>query len=166
MSDYELTGTRVEVLRHIPYGIHIITTRDHEGLHAASLSWVMQTSFEPTRLAVALRTPSRILQHVLNSKVFALNLIGREQAAMAQAFFQYVRAGFDQDTLHGYRCRPGETACPLFVEAAAWIECQNVCTMQDCGDHTLIIADVGEVGMRPGAFAPLGLWESPWSYGG
>ena len=43
MSDYELTGTRVEVLRHIPYGIHIITTRDHEGLHAASLSWVMQT---------------------------------------------------------------------------------------------------------------------------
>ena len=48
MSDYELTGTRVEVLRHIPYGIHIITTRDHEGLHAASVLSLIHIS-EPTR---------------------------------------------------------------------------------------------------------------------
>lgn len=166
MSDFKLTGTRVEVLRHIPYGIHIITTRDSEGLHAASVSWVMQMSFEPTRVAVALRTSSRILQHVLNSEVFALNIMTREQDQMAQAFFHYIHAGFDQNTLNGYRCRPGETACPLFVDAAAWIECQNMCSIEDCGDHTLIIADVVEAGMRPGVFTPLGLWESPWSYGG
>ncbi len=166
MSHSELTATRVEVLRRLSYGVYIITTRDSKGLHAATVSWAMQTSFEPTRLAIALRATSRILQHILNSKVFALNILIREQSDIAQAFFSYAHTGFDSDMFNGFGCRPGETACPLFVDAAAWIECQNVCTMQDCGDHTLIIADVLEAGMRPDPFVPLNLWESPWSYGG
>lgn len=166
MSDYALTGTRIEVLRRIPYGIHIITTRDAKGLHAATVSWVMQTSFEPTRVATALRTSSRILKHILASQVFALNLLARGQEEMAQHFFQYSTSGFDESSCHGFRCRPGETACPLFVEAAAWIECANVQTLDNLGDHTVLVADVVEAGMRTEAALPLVLHESPWSYGG
>lgn len=166
MNDYELTGTRIEVLRRIPYGIHIITTRDATGLHAATVSWAMQTSFEPTRIAVALRTPSRILQHIAASRVFALNLLARGQEDMAQMFFQYTTAGFEESTCHGFRCRPGETACPLFVEAAAWIECANVQTLDNLGDHTVLVGDVVQAGMRVEAAPPLVLHESPWSYGG
>ena len=166
MDDFELTQTRVDVLRHIPYGIHVITTRTNSGLHAASVSWVMQTSFEPTRLAVALRKPSRILQQIALSNVFALNLLAQHQSTIAQAFFEYTSCGFDQNELHGYRCRPGETACPLLVDAAAWIECQHAKMLDALGDHTLIIADVVEAGMRSEKSDPLALWQSPWSYGG
>ncbi|QLQ05671.1 MAG: flavin reductase [Anaerolineae bacterium] len=67
----------------------------------------MQTSFG-SRIVTALRTSSRILEHILRSRVFALNLLAQGQEEMVQHFFQYSTSGFDESSCHGYRCRPGK----------------------------------------------------------
>ena len=69
------------VLRMIPYGMYVLTTKSKDGndVGAATVNWLTQTSFSPPLIAVGVKADSGAHQHIKDTGVFAVNVIGTEQ---------------------------------------------------------------------------------------
>ena len=77
-------------LRMIPYGMYVLTTKSQDGedVGAATVNWLTQTSFSPPLVAVGIKADSGTHQHIKDTGVFAVNVIGSEQKDMAFTFFK------------------------------------------------------------------------------
>ena len=125
-------------LRHIPYGVHIVTTRSSQGDHGLTASWVMQVSKAPPMIAVALQRESKSAVAVSAAGAFAVNLLGVRDASMAEKFFTPVdRFGAPPQPV----VSRGVLQLPLLGEAIGWLECQ-VRQQWEAGDHTLFLGEV------------------------
>ena len=135
-------------LRMIPYGMFILTTKSKDGqnIGAATVNWVTQTSFAPPLVAVGVKADSGSHQHIKDTGVFAVNIIGKEQINTAFNFFKsHEREG---NSIGGETFEDGaETGCPLFLNSPAWWECKIVGEVAH-GDHTLFVGEVLEAGVR------------------
>jgi flavin reductase (DIM6/NTAB) family NADH-FMN oxidoreductase RutF len=134
------------VLRMIPYGLFILTSQGPDDqVAAAAVNWVTQTSFKPPMVTVAVRADSFAHSLIQSSGVFALNVLGKDQGAVAFAFFKpTVRDGM---TLSGETFRYGETGAPIFENAPAYVECRVIGSITG-GDHTVFTAEVVAVGLK------------------
>lgn len=138
-------------LRMIPYGIYVLTARgSDDSVAAATVNWVTQTSFKPPLVAVAVKADSGAHGIVKSSRAFALNVLGKGQQKLAFAFFK--PASVEGDTISGEKFRAGSTGAPLLDNAAAFVECRVVNSVEG-GDHTVFVAEVIEAGV---AKAPSG----------
>jgi len=138
--------TKKTVLRMIPYGLFVLTSRgDNDQVAAAAVNWVTQTSFKPPLIAVAVRADSFAHTLIQESGVFALNALGKDQAAAAFAFFKpTVREGM---TLSGEPFHDGETGCPILDNFPAFAECRVAGSLA-VGDHTIFAGEVVAVGLK------------------
>jgi len=128
----------------IPYGLYVLTGETTDGdIAAATVNWVTQASFDPPLLAVAVKADSAIHAIIKESQVFALNVLGKGQQQCAFAFFK--PAERDGNTIGGHAYHSGETGAPLLDDAAAFIECTLVGTIER-GDHSLFLGEVVEAG--------------------
>ncbi len=82
---------------------------------------------------------------------------------LAQDLFKpTVREG---DRLNGHPFEPSPTfGLPLLVEPPYWLEAE-VREILKLGDHSLVVAEVVEAGVRFEA-KPLVMWDTDWFYGG
>lgn len=155
-------------LRMIPYGLYVLTasTEDAEsgvpGVNAATVSWFSQAAFEPPRVVVALRNGSGIWRRVQAAGVFALNLLGTGQKALASTFFRRVEP--EGNTIGGAAFHIGVTGAPILDDVPAYLECRVIQTF-DAGDHTLFLADILAAGIQNDLDA-LTMDETGWRYGG
>ncbi|HSJ52435.1 MAG TPA: flavin reductase family protein [Anaerolineae bacterium] len=150
------------VLRLIPYGLYVLTARTADGLNAATVSWLIQASFDPPRIVVGLRKESGIWQRVQTAGTFAVNVLGTGQKEAASAFLRHVEP--EEGTLAGHPYHEGATGAPILDGAPAFLECRVVASL-DAGDHTLFLADVIEAGVG-GEGEALTLADTGWHYGG
>ena len=135
-------------LRMIPYGMFVLTTKSKEGqdVGAATVNWITQTSFQPPLVAVGVKADSSAHQHIKETAVFAVNIIGKEQKDMAFTFFKTNQR--EENTIGGEAFDVGqETGCPLLLSSPAWWECKVVGEVAK-GDHTLFVGEVVEAGIR------------------
>lgn len=134
-------------LRMIPYGVHVVTAIDPTGLISAStVHWVMQTSFDPPVVAVALPSDGLIYGAVRASNRFALHMLGRDDAAEAFAF-RTRPAVVDGNMLSGWKFELSKSGLPLLDNAVAVLECY-VRAVLEFGDHFPVIAEVVEAHVR------------------
>ena len=135
-------------LRMIPYGMYILTTKSQDGqeVGAATVNWLTQASFAPPLVAVGVKADSSSHQHIRDTGVFAVNIIGKEQINTAFNFFRsHEREG---DSIGGEAFESGaETGCPLLLSSPAWWECRIVGEVAH-GDHTVFVGEVMEAGVR------------------
>lgn len=165
MNDHEQTANIRAALRSLQYGLHILTCGRGAASHAATVTWVMQASLRPRRVAVGVRKDSHIYPALRDYGCFALNVVGEQQEALAATFFKYVPV-IDQ-RFEGYAFEDGPaTGAPLLQDAVAWLECRIVEEANAAGDHCLFIADVLAGGVRQPAAKALSLAATGWSYGG
>ena len=76
-------------LRMIPYGIYVLTADDGKGnVAAATVNWVTQTAFAPPLVVVGVKTDAGAYGIIKSTKNFALNMLGKEQRALAFTFFK------------------------------------------------------------------------------
>jgi flavin reductase (DIM6/NTAB) family NADH-FMN oxidoreductase RutF len=134
-------------------------------IHAATISWASQVSFQPPLVMVALRRNSHLAQAVRKAHRFALNILAADQPAMAEKFFGHLVVPADATSLAGYPFRAGAAHCPLLTDALAWLECRLAAEPPTPGDHSLLLGEVTGAGVRR-PDAPLVLWNTPWFYGG
>lgn len=133
-------------LRMIPYGVFIATSFDEAtgDLAAQTVHWVMQTSFDPPLVMVALDTGSELYRVVRASNRIALHMLGRDDAAEAFAFrlgrVQRKR-GPEGDFLNGHPVTGGRAHLPLLLHAVAVIECRIIAAVE-FGDHHPVLAEV------------------------
>jgi flavin reductase (DIM6/NTAB) family NADH-FMN oxidoreductase RutF len=134
------------VLRMIPYGLYILTSENEEGeIGAATVSWVTQSSFEPPFIVVGLKADSFNHKIIMESKAFALNILGKGQQSLAVKFFK--TAEIDGLTISGEPYRKGKTGAPILDTTPAFIEC-TLFDRVEGGDHSVMVGQVVEVGLK------------------
>lgn len=165
MHDSEqLAGMRA-ALRSLHYGLCVLTVGRGSAAHAATITWVMQASLRPRRVAIGVRKDSHIYPQLQQHGAFALNVVGEGREALAAAFFKYVPA--EDQRFAGHPFEDGAaTGSPLLLDAIAWLECRTVEESNASGDHGLFVADVLAGGVRQPAIKALSLAATGWTYGG
>jgi flavin reductase (DIM6/NTAB) family NADH-FMN oxidoreductase RutF len=160
-----VTDVRNDALRLLSNGLYVLTACLSDTIHAATVSWVSQVSFQPPLVMVALQRNSHLAHAVRKAHRFAINILGAEQDALAEKFFAHLTAPAGTQSLAGYAVRDGAAHCPLLTDAMAWIECRFAAELATPGDHSLMLGEVTGAGIRRSG-APIVLWNTPWSYGG
>jgi len=134
-------------LRMIPYGVHVVTAMAPDGtMAAATVHWVTQTSFEPPVVAVALPARGLAYAAIRASNLFALHMLGRDDAAEAHSF-QTRDAVREGDTLSGWGFAQSPSGLPLLDNAVAILECELRAVLE-FGDHHPMIAEVVQAHVR------------------
>jgi flavin reductase (DIM6/NTAB) family NADH-FMN oxidoreductase RutF len=160
-----LTDVRSDALRLLSSGLYVLTTCVADTIHAAAVSWVSQVSFEPPLVLVALRRNSHLAHAVSKTHRFALNILGSNQASLAEPFLGLVTLPAEERTIAGLAFRSSAAHCPLLTDSLGWLECRLAAEPPTPGDHCLLLGEVTGAGIRR-ADAPLTLWDTPWTYGG
>ena len=128
------------VLRMIPYGIYVLTADDGKGnIAAATVNWVTQTAFAPPRLVVGVKADSGAYATIKAGGHFALNMLGKDQKALAFTFFR--PADVADGKISGQAYRRGETGAPILIEALGAVECR-VAQIVEEGDHHIVVGEV------------------------
>jgi flavin reductase (DIM6/NTAB) family NADH-FMN oxidoreductase RutF len=134
------------VLRMIPYGIYVLTADDGKGnIAAATVNWVTQTAFAPPLVVVGVKTDSGAYQVLKTARTFALNMLGKDQKAVAFTFFKPTQVSDGKISGQGYR--KGATGAPILSEAPGAVECKVVSIVEQ-GDHHIVVGEVIEAHLQ------------------
>jgi flavin reductase (DIM6/NTAB) family NADH-FMN oxidoreductase RutF len=121
------------VLRMIPYGIYVLTADDGKGnIAAATVNWVTQSAFAPPLVVVGVKADSGTYETVKAARVFALNMLGKDQKGLAFTFFRPVDV--TDGKLSGQTYRKGDSGAPILADAPGAVECR-VTEIIAQGDH-------------------------------
>ncbi len=130
------------VLRMIPYGIYVLTTDDGAGnLAASTVNWVTQSAFAPPLVVVGVKADSGTYKALKTAQTFALNMLGKDQKALAFTFFR--PADVSDGKISGQAYRKGTTGAPLLVDAPGAVECRVTAVIKQ-GDHHIVVGEVVE----------------------
>lgn len=130
------------VMRMIPYGIYVLTADDgHGNIAAATVNWVTQTAFAPPLIVLGVKTDSGAYKVLQGSRKFVLNMLSKEQKALAFTFFR--PADVSDGKISGQPFRTGANGAPILTEAPGALEC-SITTIVEQGDHHIVVAEVTE----------------------
>ena len=153
-----------EALRRIPYGLYVIGVRgkDESEMNALVASWVMQCSFDPPLVVVAMRNPSHSYSLLKAGKVFSVNLLDKGERRILRTLEKPSLARGDKLGKVGHV--EEDTGAPILRRAFAYLECK-VRKVYEPGDHALVIGEVVHAGVRDKGES-LSCADLKWHYGG
>lgn len=128
-------------LRSVPYGLYLAGTRAKDGTQSVSLvSWFTQTSFAPPLVVVGMHKEGNAYQHVQETGMMVLNLLGAGDAETLKGFYKHVdvvdgKAGA-LDVTQG-----AATGCPVLPALPAALELRKVDELEG-GDHAPVLFEV------------------------
>ncbi len=151
------------MLRKIPHGLYICGVKDGEELNGFTVSWLMQSSFEPPLVVNCIKKDTGSHEMLKKTGVFTISFLESGQKDMAAKFFKpQSRVGnkfADVDFYEGV-----ETGCPIISDSLGYVECKVIGSVEQ-GDHSVFVAQVIGAGIhREGE--PLLLESTGWNYGG
>ena len=150
-------------LRKIPHGVYVVGLKHDAQVNAFTATWLTQVSFTPPLVALGIRKDSHSLEMMTQGKVFSVNLLGKDQKAVAEHFVK--PATVIGEKLKDVKYRAGKTGAPILEDAIAFFECEVREIANQHGDHALIIGEVIDAGVRADVPA-LTLMDTGWHYGG
>ena len=150
-------------LRKIPHGVYIVGVKQGSALNAFTATWLTQVSFTPPLVALGIKKDSHSLAMIKQDRVFSVNLLGKDQKAIAEHFVK--PAAVVGEKLKDVRHRAGKTGAPILEEAIAYVECEVREIANEQGDHAIVIGEVVEAGV-PKDEPALTLMDTGWHYGG
>lgn len=162
-------------LSEMPYGLYIVGSSLGGEVNGMMADWVMQVSFEPRLIAVAIEKDARTLENVKQTRAFSVSLLAEDSMALAAKFAQPYygskirgRAGQAAAEIHhkfeGVPYWLTESGCPVLTDAMAWFECL-VEDLVPLGDHILAVGRVLNGGVVRDA-EPLTNIITGWPYSG
>jgi flavin reductase (DIM6/NTAB) family NADH-FMN oxidoreductase RutF len=152
-----------KTLRLLTNGVYVLTSRGHDCLGVATVTWVSQASFKPPLLMVAVRKESNIFRCLSESGAAALHVVAKGQEHIAQKFFSPAKP---QDApLRDEPFFEGKTSAPILKNLRAYVECKVIDLLAEPGDHAVVLLEVVEAECTEDV-EPLTVPDSPWEYGG
>jgi flavin reductase (DIM6/NTAB) family NADH-FMN oxidoreductase RutF len=133
-------------------GVTVVTMPTAQGAWGMTANSLTSISLEPLLLLVSVDKSTRTHQFMLDSGIWAVNILSDGQEAVSRAF-----ATKDQDearTMVGTPYRLGKTGAPLIDGCLAYVECKTWATY-DGGDHTLFIGEVQDAAVTDAERPPL-----------
>ena len=133
-------------LRSFPSGLYALGVRQGGAAHAMTANWVMQCSFEPPMLAVAIEPDSRTIELVREAGAFALSVFPSGARQLAGKLGRSSKNTPEKLEGVGHHAAPASGA-PVLDEATGWLDCRVV-SEHPAGDHILVLAEVVEAGVQ------------------
>jgi len=125
------------VMGHFATGVTVITTRDRNGKpYGLTANAVCSVSLAPPLLLVCVDKSAESHPAFVQSRLFAINILGDEHEALSRRFA--VSGG---DKFVDVPFRSGVTGLPLLEGVLAVVECRVV-DVHEAGDHTIFIGEV------------------------
>lgn len=134
-----------DVIGRFASGVTVITTSAEGNDHGTTASAVSSLSTEPPMLLVCLNKTSDTQTAILQSRVFAVNILAEDQGQVAYQFAKKGAAKFA-----GVPVQHGQTGVPLVEGALAHLECEVDETVTG-GTHTVFLARVRRASGQEGA---------------
>lgn len=151
-------------LRSITYGLYVVTARDGDAFAAAGTNWLSQASFEPPLVMAGLKAGGGAAELAVSAGAFAVNVLGADQLDIGKAFFRSTQV--EGDLINGQAWEPGPaTGSPLILATPYWFECRVTDTVLR-GDHSIVVGEVIDAGVRDAEATPLNLRDTGMNYGG
>jgi flavin reductase (DIM6/NTAB) family NADH-FMN oxidoreductase RutF len=122
--------------------VAIVTTADHDGAHGATVSSLASVSLKPPLVSIALDCNSALLERILGSRRFGVNVLGRAQDDLALVF---ARRGVDR---FSGACWSMQDGLPRVEGAVGWAVC-DLHQSVEAGDHLLLIGLVRNAASSP-----------------
>ena len=151
------------VLRMFTYGLYAIAAKHADEVSMMTANWIVQSSFDPPMLALAVEHDSHSRKVIDASGAFVVNLYDSTQRELAGHLGMTFAKHPDKQSEQAWKASP-VTGGPILEAALAWVDCKVV-SQTPSGDHVLFIAEVVDVGQqREGT--PLTLKEAGFKYAG
>lgn len=149
-----------EALAALTTGIYVLTVRSGDTQHGMSSSWATQVSGAPVLIMAAVDRQHFTHQVVLESRAFALNIVGTRSKHLEDYF--YSARARRPNNLEPFALETGPTGVPLLKDALASLDCRLV-SSHAAGDHALFVGEVVEARVRD-ADKPLTSQDLPYIY--
>jgi flavin reductase (DIM6/NTAB) family NADH-FMN oxidoreductase RutF len=134
-----------KALGRISGGLYIITAKKGEVSGAMLASWVMQASFKPLGLTIAVAKDRAIESMMHTGDKFVLNVLSENNyQGLMKHFLKRFPPGADR--FAGVQTQPASNGSPILTEALAYLECE-VTSRMELTDHHIVYAtvDIGRV---------------------
>jgi flavin reductase (DIM6/NTAB) family NADH-FMN oxidoreductase RutF len=131
-------------------GVTIITL-DLEGeVHGMTANAFASVSLDPLLVLVCVDHSARTHAHLHAKKRFGVNILAQHQQAISEYYAQASPAAHEHaEEEAGARFDRTAQGTPILHGALAYLECR-LQTTQEAGDHTIFIAEVEDLVVRPG----------------
>ncbi|ETW95243.1 MAG: hypothetical protein ETSY1_31455 [Candidatus Entotheonella factor] len=149
-----------QALAALTTGIYVLTAGTGQHQHGMSSSWATQVSGDPVLVMAAVDQQHITHNLVVESRAFALNIVGHHSRALEDYF--YSSQAKRLDNLSPFDLEAGLTGTPLLQAALASIDCKLVASHM-AGDHTLFVGNVVDVRVRD-TDRPLTSHDLPYIY--
>ncbi len=119
-------------------GVTIVTARVGDRIHGMTVSAFTEVSLEPPLVLVCIDKASNTQPVIAEGGVFAVNILARDQEALAKRFAS------DEDEDRRFldlQCETGATGAPLLAGSVASLDCRLE-TAHEAGDHIIYVGRV------------------------
>jgi flavin reductase (DIM6/NTAB) family NADH-FMN oxidoreductase RutF len=138
--------------RSLVHGVYVITTRCGDRVNGMTAAWVSQVSLKPLLLMVSI-APSRYSHDlIMESRVFAVNVLTSEQVDLGKRFG--FASGRRVDKFAGLDYLTAATGSPILPQAQAYFDL-NLVDTHPAGDHTLFVGEAVEAKILHPELQPL-----------
>jgi flavin reductase (DIM6/NTAB) family NADH-FMN oxidoreductase RutF len=126
----------IEAFKQLSHGVYVIGVRGSGHSNAFTAAWVMQVSFVPPLLAFSINPRHYSYQLLQAGKICSVNVLGREQLAVAAHFGQS-----GNNKMAGFAWQYAKTGAPILTDCLAYFDCE-VSHYAEAGDHKLVVCKV------------------------
>lgn len=141
IKEIKAIDTNLEkALGRISSGLYIITAQKGDVNGAMLASWVMQASFEPLGLTIAVAKDRAIESLMQVGDRFVLNVLEEgNHLHLMKHFLKRFPPGADR--FAGIKTQSAENGSPILTDALAYLECE-VSTRMEASDHWIVYSTV------------------------
>ena len=132
----------------IPNALALVGSRAGEERNAMTTSWITQLSMEPVIIGIGVDNTAVTHRLISAGGSFSVNLWDAENTRPFVKFSKPASyetsgdsGGPSTGTLNGWPVYEAATGAPVFVDAAAWMDCE-VRHSVDLGTHTLFMGEL------------------------
>jgi len=126
-------------MSHFASGVTIMTTTAAGRMHGMTVSAFASQSLDPLLILVSVERSTTMHTLVMESRAFAINILGEQAEGTARFFADNARLGgpeFEEGAYH-----LGLSGSPILEEATAYLEATLDRTLE-AGDHTIMVGRV------------------------
>lgn len=143
-----------ETMRLWASGVAVVSTADATCRAGMTVSAFNSLSLSPPTILVCLQKDTRTAEVLPGAGVFAVSILGSDQAAISDRFAGRVPLTEGEDRFDGLRLTTGETGVPILADAVAWLDCK-VRDIHDGSTHWIVIGEVVATGHPVDGASPL-----------
>ena len=129
----------VALFHQLTLGVYVIGVAGGDKRDAFTASSVMQASYRPLLLTIAINPEHASYPLLQSGRTFAVSVLGREQMQQARRFGN--ASAHEIDKMKGVHWRAGRLGAPILASALGFFDCSVEAEMP-AGDHRIVLGRV------------------------